>query len=193
MFDAIQLEHVWETELDAFTIPAKGRLLVLDGDGLHEIRWLPKVTVITMEAYNSTEEMCDGDWPILTPEIYDSERDTLTYHGTTWDALGLGGGSPILTDQRGNELRLDVAGENLAVVDRYGDIAQKISYGAVPILPDNWPYESGVTAMEGWRVTVGTSQSQFSDIWAFATFSVEGDIIALGTSNNLYLFRWTED
>lgn len=91
--------------------------------------------------------------------IYDENKRTLVYDGRTYDALGLYGGNPILQDFQGNSLELRTEDQQLNIIGPNGTCLQSIPY------------------------------SDLSGDWVFATFSVDGNFIALGLPYALYLFK----
>jgi hypothetical protein len=91
-------------------------------------------------------------------DIYDTEQNTLWYGGQLHRALGLYGGDPILEDGDGHYLNLEPEHELLRIIDMTNHVIQEIKY------------------------------FDLSGDWAFATFSTDGKVLAIGVPSDLFIF-----
>ena len=85
-----------------FSVPADDELIVISYEGLHRLRLRPTVVV-----------GCDPQFSEYA--AYDPGSGIACYEGREYSIIGLHGGTPVLTTDRGERLHLDTQAESLSI------------------------------------------------------------------------------
>ena len=130
-----------------FSIPVDEQLAVISYDAVYLVR-----------LDNQGEVVKDSQYP-EGGDIYDQERQLLSYRGTEFNILGLYGGNPLLLSRFGESVNIDKEREVASVQEADG------------------------------RLTLQFPFEDFSGDWVYASFSEDSTYFLLGMPYDLYAFR----
>lgn len=148
MWREVDLHGIYIFErLVGFSIPMEERIALISYEGIHIID-LREPRVVRS----------DGAYP-EGGDLYDRRQQVLLYEDKRFQILGLFGATPILRNDRGEELLLSATEDVLQVRGVRGNIILAYEF------------------------------TDLSGDWRYATFSPNGDAIVLGLPYDIHIFQ----